>query len=192
MSLSKRSHYEFSSFGVASVRNKRVRGHFSADVKYPTFCIRNGDITEFVKFSSEVLFKHMSNLPVVVEYEKHSGDFTVSYMGGKTGTRQIQESVFNYNGTWLSTAEDVGTLILRAATKYDPTTKTINTQHILAKLPPNMGTMEFGLVEALVEDIRYIVSNIPTLLDREIVPIEKPEWVDEAIASHTEASVARA
>ena len=55
-----------------------------------------------------------------------------------------------------------------------------------------MGTMEFGLVEALVEDIRYIVSNIPTLLDREIVPIEKPEWVDEAIASHTEASVARA
>lgn len=176
---------------MAVVRNKRAKC-FAVNVEFPSF--RSDAIcpNTFAKFSSEILDEEVKELPSVVKYEKHSGDYTENSMGIRTDRRQTMESVFSYNGAWFSDDKDIQTMILQAVSKYDPVTKKIDIQHLLAKMPKCVGNVhDFAPASTVVDDLHYLIPRIPELLDREVVPIEKPEWVDEAIACCAEASAAR-
>lgn len=194
MSLSKRS-YEFlnETSETVAVRNKRVKKRFSIDVNFPSFTTRRQEANTVFSFGSEVLYNAVEKLPRFVVYHRHSGDFTPSFSGIELSSkRESEECVYEYREKWLADLQDVRVLMTHELFKYDPASGNMDLVEIMTEAAVTAKSGGFIMIQRTVDDIENVSRSAPTELERIVTPIEKPAWVDEAIASHAQATGARA
>jgi hypothetical protein len=193
MSLSKRT-YEFSdAIGtIAAVRNKRVKNRFAIDVNFPSFTLGWTNACQILSFDSGVLSDAVEKLPRFATYYKHDGDFKPSFSGmGMSSIREVEEYAYHYRGKWLAELDDVKVLMKQELFNYDRASGSMDLVQMMNDVAISARSDGFKVIRDAVREIDFVILSNPEL-KRIVTPIEKPDWIDKAVASHAEASAAQA
>jgi hypothetical protein len=189
MSLSKRM-YEFTEdqHHTAAVRNKRVKKRFAIDVKFPSFTLRSTKACQILSFDSGVLSDAVEKLPGFATYYKHDGDFKPSFSGmSMSSIREVEEYAYHYRGKWLAELDDVIVLMKQELFNYDRASGSMDIVQMMNDVAISARSDGFKVIRDAVREIDFVILSNPEL-KRIVTPIEKPAWIDEAIASHAEAT----